>query len=553
MKILAVIPKYEPNSEKKGSHYFLPLGIMYISAYLKKKGFDVRSLNLNHYEDSKLQKVLEEEAYDVVCTGGLFTEIIPIAAVINTTKQVQPKAKIVLGGALASGDPEFTIKNLCPDFLVLGEGEVTMAELVTAIKNGSDFKKNNGIAFLENETFVKTPSRESLIADLDSHPYPDYEGFEFGRFLNHHKEKNESYVSIMDVENRRVANIISSRNCAAKCTFCFRLMTGGYRPRSIDNVMEEIKYLIEKYDINEVGLVDEMFALKNPRIYEFCEKIKPLGIRWQCQLRVSFIEKDLLIAMKESGCYFISYGFESGSKTVLKNMKKGVNVTQIENAIRLTSEAGIAIQGNFIFGDPSETLDTMNETIRFRKKFPTIIFGWGLIIPYPGTVLYNNLKERGEFKNLVEFYKAPSDVFNAFPMNMTKLSSNDYKYMCRKVWLEGKISFVPAKVLSVKKGNSQYALIDFQCPNCLERHQGIKININGKLLLFCKKCYQKVRFYRSDITFDPYDKIRYVYHRLILRPMLFSSKTHKFFSPLIDLLEGHGKIGRLVKRLLRGG
>ena len=200
MEILVVVPKYDPNTGKRKSSYFLPLGIMYISSYLKKKGFSVHCLNLNHYEDSKLEQNLQENKYDVICTGGLFTEIVPITAVINTTRRVQPEAKIILGGALASGDPEFTLENLRPDFLVLGEGEVIVVNLVTAIKNKSDFNEVNGIAFLRNGEFFKTSFQEQLISDLDNHPYPDYEGFEFDRFLDHHSARNESFSTIMDID-----------------------------------------------------------------------------------------------------------------------------------------------------------------------------------------------------------------------------------------------------------------------------------------------------------------------------------------------------------------
>src|SRR3989338_1067969 len=111
MKILIVVPKYEPDIDKNKSYYYLPLGLMYVSAYLKKMGFDVDPINLNHYEDNKLREVLEKTPYDAVCTGGLFTQMLPIIDVIKTTRQIQPNAKIILGGALASGDPQLALEN----------------------------------------------------------------------------------------------------------------------------------------------------------------------------------------------------------------------------------------------------------------------------------------------------------------------------------------------------------------------------------------------------------------------------------------------------------
>lgn len=552
VRILLVVPKYEPDIEKRKLPYFLPLGLMYVSSYLKKKGYDVDSVNLNHYEDDKLRAVLEKTSYDVICTGGLFTELVPITTVVDTAKRTQPEAKVVLGGALATADPEFALENLDVDFLILGEGEVSMANLCIAIAHKSNFKDVKGIAFNENGELFRTPPPISLIEDLDSLPSPDYEGFEYGHYLNNHQGLEDTDLTVAGDEKPRMAYVITSRNCVAKCTFCYRLMTGGHRVRTIENTMQEIKYLIDKYGVNEINLIDEMFANDKKRIYDFCKGIKPLGIRWQCQLRVGVIDKYVLEAMKDAGCHYISYGFESASKKVLKSMKKGAHPKQFEDVIRWTSDAGITIQGNWIFGDPAETLETMEETIQFRKKFGAIQFGFFLIIPYPGTVLYNDLKKRGAFKDLVAFYKNPSSVFGAFPLNMTELPEKDFKYMARKVWLEGHIGFIPAKVLSSKKIDARNSMINFQCPNCSEKNQDIRISINGKSIFKCKKCRQKIRFYRSDITFDLYDKLRRVYHHFILRPMLFNSATHRIFSPIIGSLEGRGKIGGLVKHLLRG-
>ena len=329
-------------------------------------------------------------------------------------------------------------------------------------------------------------------------------------------------------------------------------MTGGFRTRSIDALMTEIDFLIEKYGINEIDLVDEMFASKKQRVYEFCEKIKPFGIHWQCQLRVTFIDKDLLIAMKDAGCYLISYGFESGSEKVLKSMKKGISPAQIENAIRLTSQVGINIQGNFIFGDPAETLETIKETIRFRRKFSTIYFGWGMIIPYPGTILYNNLKKKGKLPNLLEFYENVKNYWlSGLPINMTNLPMGDFEFMCRKIAIEEKMSFVPGKVLNSRKLNFQYAIATVRCANCAEVSREVKFNLN-RPMIFCKKCFQRLYVKRSDLVFDPYEEAVHFYRRFILKFMLVNATIYRFASPVITRLTKRGKIGYLAMRLLRG-
>ena len=183
------------------------------------------------------------------------------------------------------------------------------------------------------------------------------------------------------------------------CTFCFRLMGRGYRVRSIDNVMNEINYLVHNYKINELNIFDDMFSADKPRVLEFCKRIKAYNIRWSCQLRVNIASEELLKAMKDSGCYLISYGFESGSGQILKSMEKNITVEMIENAVNLTKKNKIEIQGNFIFGDPAETIETMKITIKFIKRvFKTTLVWIGFIVPYPGTILYEKFISRGQEK-----------------------------------------------------------------------------------------------------------------------------------------------------------
>ncbi len=552
MKILIVVPKYEPNIDKSKEYYYLPLGLMYVSAFLKKMRFDVEVVNLNHCEDGKLREVLEKTRYGAVCTGGLFTQMLPIIDVIKTTRQIQPDAKVILGGALASGDPQFALENVCPDFLVLGEGEVTTVNLLSAIESDSDVGKVKGIGYLENGKLVRTEPQE-LISDLDSHPFPDYAGFEFGYYLDHYMDNDESLATIMDIKKRRVASIITSRNCIAKCTFCYRLMSGGHRIRSIENTMKEVKYLMDTYGINEIDLVDEMFANDKKRIYDFCKGIKPLGIKWRCQLRVGVIDPDVLATMKDAGCYYISYGFESASKVVLKSMKKGAHPAQFEDVIRWTPKAGITIQGNWIFGDPAETIETMNETLKFIKKFPAINLGMFLILPYPGTVLYHRLKEQGEFKDLFAFYINPSSVFHGRPLNMTGLSEGDFNFMCKKIWNEAVICHTFAKILKARKIQPNIAMLDYKCPNCSEIHRDVRIEFHSNSASrLCKKCFQKVSLQRSDVFFSLSNKLRIFYHHFIIRPMLINAKTYRFFEPLINFMHERRKIIKLVKQFLRG-
>ncbi|MDO8662358.1 MAG: radical SAM protein [Candidatus Omnitrophota bacterium] len=477
----------------------MPVGIMYVSAYLKQQKHDVICLNQNHYPAGRLKELLQEMPFDVVATGGLFVDIVICQNVIRTVREYDPNIKVILGGAIASADPEFIMGELKPDFLVIGEGERTADLLLKALENRTSLRQVNGIGFIEEGKLVKTPPT-SLIKDLDTLPLPDYEGFEYNDYLDRVSSRNPQLCSIRGNDHMvRMAPVFSSRDCVAKCTFCYRLMGGKYRLRSIRNVIREIHYLVDRYKVNEISVLDEMFVTGKDRIQEFCEAIKPLGIPWQCQSRVTAVNDEILIMMKESGCYFISYGFESGSPTVLKSMRKGVSPESMERAIRSTQKARMAIQGNFIFGDPAETMATARETIQFSRKFERLFLGYGFIFPYPGTELYSRLVLQGKMPDRRLFYECPGHKF----YNMTNLSDIDFQVLVMKVRVEQfrRNLLSSGKILSLKKKEKGWYLIDFRCHHCGGDNPGCLMESSGKNIIICKYCYQRNGFDRADIRF----------------------------------------------------
>jgi len=526
MKILLIIPHYGV-----GMTYQYPHGILFISSYLKHKGYDVMCLNLNHYNSSKLSEVLKEQSFDIIATGGMFHFIMKYKNIFETARQYNSNAKIILGGGISSGDPEFVLNELKPDYLVLGEGEETTDRLLQAIKNGTDPKKVTGIAFMEGDSFIKT-SPTPLIEDLDQIPYPDYEGFEYGYYMDNNKLKNQYLQNLVDPEKRRVGFLISSRDCVAKCTFCFRIMGGNYRLRSLENLFGEINSLIEKFNINELVLLDDMFAASKERVYEFCDKIEPMGLKWTCMSRVNMVNEELLKRMKEVGCYWISYGFESGSRKVLKSMKKGISPDQMERAIEATKKSKMAFYGMFIFGDPAETLETMYETINFSRKFIGSHMGFRLISPYPGTPLYINLKEKGVLKNLAGFHENPY-----VSINMTSLSTTDFLFMEKKIELENyyRKRFSFAKILKLKKISQQIFELIISCPHCKEKNNNCLIDFNKGSMIICKYCYQMIFIKLADFRFGNLSQIYQHFFFYIKRVVYYNVATHRllFYVPKI--------------------
>ena len=463
--------------------------------------------------------------------------------ILETVKGHCSDTITVVGGAASTADPEFLLEELPADFMIIGEGEKTFEELFTALQEGqTTFSDIPGIGYMdEDNKFIKTAPRQ-LIENLDELPFPDYEAFEYGTYMEKQLfETNNLLAAVKGNAPRIRAAIVTSRDCIMKCTFCFRIMGETvneplnnkvtFRQRSLDNVFEEINYLLDTYKINELSLMDDMFAARPSRVIEFCERIAPYKMLWHCQLRASSAREKVLPKMKESGCWQISYGFESGSPKVLKNMKKGTTIKHITNAIELGKKYKIGIQGNFIYGDPIEDLDTMEETMKFSRNFKDILLGYGLVIPYPGTVLYQDLIDKKVINDKKDFYYSPRNY------NMTKLDNADYTYMLGRIGLEtaSRRKAVQAKILSVEKKGDLFA-ITAQCPSCRATNEmQITLNSLKEHDIYCKECFRKFLVGASskkirkllDIHEDFLIVARRFLEYKIIWPVVFSS--HSFY------------------------
>jgi anaerobic magnesium-protoporphyrin IX monomethyl ester cyclase len=561
MRTLLVIPRYR----KPGApaFYEMPLGILYVSSFLKYAGHDVTLLNLNQHEPDVLDHMLQDAPYEAVCTGGLFPSIDEIDNIITTTRRYNPAAKVVLGGAIATADPEFILAELQPDYLVLGEGEVTTARLLDAISSGSDVASVTGVAFSDSGVIVRT-SPTPRIHDLDSLPFPDWDGFGFAHYLDHFPLNRPYLSSILGKAGSkriRAGQIITSRGCAMACSFCFRVMGRQYRLRSIENVMREVEYLRETYGIDELILCDDMFAAREDRVLSFCERIKPLDLRWTCQLRVANVSRRMLSAMRESGCWLVSYGFESGSVEVLKSMRKGITVKMIQNAVDMTAQERLEIQGNFIFGDPGETLKTIKATFEFVDDvFKRTVVWLGRIVPYPGTELYESLVTRGMIRDRREFYRHPEQV-----VNMTTLHGNAFQYLLDKIsnTNELRAERLTSRLAAWRPGSRSGEIEGCAtCPSCGSVNQyymdfsdsGIVDVVGGeRLLILCRDCRQRffVRIAKNNLSLKSrlWYKTRALYFKYVEGSILATYVVYRVLGPGLGAGRRLKDVG---KRVLNG-
>ncbi len=375
-----------------------PLGIAWLAAVLRENGYkDVSLIDsmANRYKREEIIDLLKKQNPDVI--GVSFTTQIRFEALalIRMIRKDFPKALIVTGGP----HPSLTSKDLLSnvpevDVVVRGEGEVSFLNLIKAAEKGESFENVKGISFRNRKGEIVENLNEMMIQDLDTLPFPARDLLPM-----------EKYELITALSKKGATTIMSSRGCPFQCVFCSTSKHWGHkiRQRSAQKVVDEIEYLVKTYPfIKGIRFFDDVFTVSKDRVMEVCREIskRNLGISWECEARVDTIDKELVEAMKNSGCEFIDLGVESGSNRILKNIKKGITVEQVIFAAKTIKEAGIEAKAFIMHGLPGETYEDIKKTV-FLSRY--LFYNLGIETTqtitaiYPHTEIERLAKEMGTF------------------------------------------------------------------------------------------------------------------------------------------------------------
>jgi radical SAM superfamily enzyme YgiQ (UPF0313 family) len=360
---------------------------MYVAAYLEKyTSHQVKILDclIEKLDYEQLKTRLMEEKPDLVGITALTFNLIDVLQTAKTAKEINSNIKIVLGGAHVNIYPKETINFPEVDFLVLGEGEKPMKDLVDNLNQIKNLYNVKGLIFRDGNKIINTGPRE-LIQDLDSLPFP-------ARNLIPYKK----YFSALSKVGP-VTTMFTSRGCPYRCLFCNRAHLGKiFRARSAKNVVDEMEEC-QKMGIKEIFIYDDTFTVDKQRVLDVCAEIKKrnLKINWDIRARVDTVDEETLKAMKETGCQRIHYGVEAGTQKILNVLRKGITLKQVEKAFRLTKKIGIQALAFFMLGSPQETKEDVFQTIKFAKKLKPDFVIFSVTTPYPLTDLYSlGLKEK---------------------------------------------------------------------------------------------------------------------------------------------------------------
>lgn len=384
-------------------------------------------MNMNLEDDdieTILGKYIQRYKIDILGTGELVVNYDKLQEIAFYARKIKPCLKIWIGGGLVTNSP-IEAMQLIPeaDYGVIGEGEVTSLELVHFLEktqgggyNEEEIKRIDGLVVRKSNGNLFLTNKRADIVDLDSIPFPDWSGFQLVETCQKYAKEDGSIV----------APVVSSRSCPNSCTFCSKSGGKKYRKRSLKNIFAEIDELINLYHVNKLNFNDELFANNTERLFQFCDRIEKYHITYRISLHIGKnLTLELLKKMKQSGCSVIFYGLESADDDVLKSMRKHITLEEIERCLKITKQAGIIAEGNFIFGDPVETKESVYKTISWIKENYTMgLFEVAPIKLYPGSQLYDDALENNKIKDATEFIREKCPL-----INVSSLSEKEYDYM----------------------------------------------------------------------------------------------------------------------------
>lgn len=385
--MVLVYPYFRP-SRDRSPFRFPPLGLGYIASYLRKHGFSVGLVDCTFASEDRAIRAVRDLSPSII---GIYSMFSMSAQALHLAELLRDDCDLlVAGGPLPTLFPENYLKFF--DVACIGEGEVTMLEIAEKqLKNG-DLSSIQGICIrtskdsnISNESMIRTPPR-APIQDLDSIPFPARGLFDNAGYQEYFRKRF----------SRRETSVITTRGCPFDCDFCSRpVFSNQFRARSARNVVDELEE-ISRLGYDYVWFSDDCFTLIPKRIVKICEEIKSreLDLSWECLSRVDAFDLEMAKEMKAAGCERVFFGIESGDDGILREMKKGTDVSQAKRAVEAAVKAGLKAGGFFILGYPGESNSTILRTIRFATRLPLDYVSFSLPYPIPGTGLHDKVKDK---------------------------------------------------------------------------------------------------------------------------------------------------------------
>jgi anaerobic magnesium-protoporphyrin IX monomethyl ester cyclase len=378
-----------------------PLGICYLGAMVKDiKGIKVflKDYEITPFSDNALKEDLSNLQIDVLGISFRTASYRSAKEFIKRAKAIKKNIFIVTGGHHATAFPEETLRDLQCDAVVRGEGEYTFKELVDRLMKNLSLEGLGGLTYRNGDSDIINNKPRPPIEDINRLPWPARE--------------------LLNPKDYSVMTILTSRGCPFNCIYCDKgISTRKVKFRSPEDIFEEIKYIATDLNKKRLYIVDDHFFLDKNRLGLILDKMikARLGMRWVCQARVDGMSEDILRKARESGCEQIMYGVETGDETELRYMRKEATLSEAENAVMFTKNAGITARTNFMLGFPVSTRESIRNTINFAKKLKPDIVRFFAVSPLPNTDLWDDIYGKGYIpENMnwddIDFFRPSFDI-----------------------------------------------------------------------------------------------------------------------------------------------
>jgi len=421
MKVALCYPRTEDQAR---SYSIMPLGAVSLATYLRQKSnHDVRVFDTSFGFNEEIKKI---EKFDPEVIG--LTVLLPfIEAAKKMSVYFKKRDKIVVwGGPVPTNTPEECLE-YC-DFAVMGEGELTLVDLLANLKNPEKVK---GIAYMKNNKLKVNSPRDFI--DITELPIPNRDLLSTRD--NYLKAKNMS--------------LIVSRGCPYNCSFCQptlnRLFGKGVRLRSPESIVEEIQMLHRKYGTNYVTFLDDTFTFNKDwlRKLSYLFKKNKIKIEFDALTRVNCFDDEIAVLLKGMGCKQVRFGVETGSQKMLNSLRKGQTVEQIRNAFRVAKKYKMPTHAYIMIGSPGETKETLKETEDIMKEIKPDTVNISITTPLPGTDLYDECFENG-LLNLLDSKQANfyDYKFDELPIENKNLTYQDVIDSKNRILKKRRIGFI---------------------------------------------------------------------------------------------------------------
>lgn len=421
MRVALVIPAWVPDdifSSKTASsqiNYWQPLGTLYVAAVLQRAGHEVRFINgafMTH--DEVLRETLQFGPGFIGIYSTTFGWQKAKKTAAEFRRMFSTDVFICAGGPYPIAVQEKCLEDAGDlfDAIVTGEGEFTSLEIIERLEAERSLEGVQGVAYRDGGSIVKNPPRP-LITDLDALPFPARELLgDAGLYI----PPPATY------KRKPVAVLMTSRGCNRRCIYCFQIdkdRKSGIRYRGVENVLAEIEHCLAQ-GYREIKFIDDTLAADYNRAMTIAQGIKrrKLDFTWFASACVNQVDKPLLQAFKDAGCWAVLFGAESGVQKNLNTIRKGTTPDQIRKAVKAAQEVGLRVSTPFMFGIPGETFEEGLQTIEFALDLNPDIANFHAITPFPGTYLYDNLETFGTISDELSDYTYQGAAF--IPHTMTR-------------------------------------------------------------------------------------------------------------------------------------